>query len=414
MKVYQKDAAPVKGSIQITDSDLLRAKASEGLLRLSLELGLDVIRQLFEEDATTLAGKKGKHQKDRTAYRHGYEDTKVVCGGEKISINKPRVRSKENEELILPSLSVFQSEDPLNRAVLQNILAGVSTRKYARTQEDKSGSCMSKSEVSRRFAAEMKVAMNTFFSRRLDDDFVAIMMDGMGFGTITVIAAMGITADGKKKMLGIVEGGTENNEVVKKLLIDLIDRGLEPTFPRLYILDGGKALHKAVADTFGKNAVIQRCQVHKKRNVLAHLPESEKSNVSILLSNAYKEFKYDKAKSALEKLANELDYRYPSAASSLREGLDETLTVHKLGVPGLLRQTLSTTNPIESANSVCAGIVRKVSRFKDGETALRHAAAGFIEAERGFHRVNGYRQIPILKNSLFALTNDEKNVTLSA
>jgi len=324
------------------------------------------------------------------------------------------VRSKENEELILPSLSVFQSEDPLNRAVLQNILAGVSTRKYARTQEDKSGSCMSKSEVSRRFAAEMKVAMNTFFSRRLDDDFVAIMMDGMGFGTITVIAAMGITADGKKKMLGIVEGGTENNEVVKKLLIDLIDRGLEPTFPRLYILDGGKALHKAVADTFGKNAVIQRCQVHKKRNVLAHLPESEKSNVSILLSNAYKEFKYDKAKSALEKLANELDYRYPSAASSLREGLDETLTVHKLGVPGLLRQTLSTTNPIESANSVCAGIVRKVSRFKDGETALRHAAAGFIEAERGFHRVNGYRQIPILKNSLFALTNDEKNVTLSA
>ena len=164
---------------------------------------------------------------------------------------------------------------------------------------------------------------------------------------------------------------------------------------RLYVLDGGKALHKAVVDTFGKNAVIQRCQVHKKRNVLARLPESEKANVSIALTNAYREYDYDKAKSALDRLASSLEHRYPKAADSLREGMEETLTVHKLGVPGLLRQTLSNTNPIESANSVCAGIVKRVSSFKDGETAIRHAAAGFMEAERGFHRIRGYRQIPL-------------------
>jgi transposase-like protein len=415
MKLYHEGAGRVKGSIQVLDLEALRAKASEGLLKLSVDLGLEVIRQMLEEDATDLAGEKGKHQKGRRAYRHGYEQTKVVCGGEKLTTSRPRVRSKEgDEELALPSLSAFQAQDPLNQAILSHLLAGVSTRKYARTQDEPSGSCMSKSEVSRRFVKEMKAAMETFFARRLEDDFVAIMIDGMGFDKITIVAAMGITADGKKKMLGIAEGGSENAEVVKSLLADLVGRGLDPARPRLYVLDGGKALHKAVTDTFGKNAVIQRCQVHKKRNVLAQLPESEKANVSIKLTNAYREFDYSKAKSALEKLANELAFRYPKAADSLREGLEETLTVHRLGIPGLLRQTLSNTNPMESANSICAGIVRKVSRFKDGETALRHAAAGFIEAERGFHRVNGYRQIPFLLNALEALTADEKHVILSA
>jgi transposase-like protein len=290
----------------------------------------------------------------------------------------------------------------------------VSTRKYERTQEIPDSSCTSKSETSRRFIKAMKEQMTIFFTRRLDDEYVAIMLDGMAFSKLTIIAAMGITADGKKKILGLKEGGTENTEVVQSLLNDIIERGVDPSVPRLYVLDGGKALHKAVTDTFGKNAAIQRCQVHKKRNVLSHLPESEKANVSIALTNAYREFEYKKAKLALERLANNLTLRYPSAAASLREGLEETLTVHKLGVPGLLRQTLSNTNPMESANSVCAGMVKKVSRFKDGETALRHAAAGFMEAERGFRRIKGYKQIPLLKNALLALTGERQNVTLDA
>ena len=414
MELYQKSAAPVKGSIQVLDTEALMSRASGGLLRLSLDLGIEVIRQLMEEDATALAGEKGKHQKGRSAYRHGYEKRKVVCGGEKVSTSRPRVRTRDGSELPIPSLTAFQEQDPLNEAILTNLLAGVSSRKYARTQEIIEGGCISKSEVSRRFIKGMKAAMEEFFGRRLEEDFVAVMLDGMGFGDITIIAAMGITSDGRKKMLGIAEGGSENTEVVTKLLADLIDRGLDPSQPRLYVLDGGKALRKAVTDTFGKNAVIQRCQVHKKRNVLAQLPESEKANVSISLTNAYREFDYDKAKSALEKIANNLDYRYPNAANSLREGLEETLTVHKLGVGGLLRQTLSNTNPMESANSICAGIVRRVSRFKDGETALRHAAAGFMEAEKGFRRVKGYKQILFLQNSLQGLTGQGESAILSA
>jgi len=415
MKLYHEKEAPVKGSIKILDTDSLMSRAGDGLLALSLDLGLEVIRQMMEEDATELAGEKGKHQNGRTAYRHGYEQTKVVCGGEKLSTSRPRVRTKDGAELPLPTLSAFQMQDPLNKTILTQLLAGVSTRKYARTQEIPDGGCVSKSEVSRRFTAAMKKQMEEFFKRRLDNEYIAILLDGMWFDKITVIAAMGITSTGHKQILGIVEGGSENSDVVKSLLNDIIERGVDPSVPRLYVLDGGKALHKAVNDTFGKNAVMQRCQVHKKRNVLAHIPESEKANVSISLTNAYREFDYDKAKIALDKLAKSLEHRYPKAADSLREGLEETLTVHKLGVPGLLRQTLSNTNPIESANSVCAGIVRKVSRFKDGETAIRHAAAGFMEAERGFKRIKGYRQIPFITNALqLLLTKQSNNVTLSA
>jgi len=414
MGLYQKSTAPVKGNIQISNIEALISRASDGLLALSLDLGLEVIRLMMEADATALAGEKGRHQAGRTAYRHGYEQTKVVYGGEKVSTVRPRVRTKDGAELPLPTLAAFQAQDPLNEAVLRHILAGVSTRKYAGVQDEPEGSCMSKSEVSRRFIKGMKAAMEEFFKRRLDEDYVSIMLDGMVFDKVTIIAAMGITAAGHKKMLGVAEGGSENNEVVKLLLADLIERGVDPSAKRLYVLDGSKALHKAVTDTFGKNAAIQRCQVHKKRNVLAQLPESEKANISVALTNAYREFDYDKALEALNGIANRLEHRYPKAADSLREGLEETLTVHKLGVPGLLRQTLSNTNPIESANSVCAGTVRKVSRFKDGETAIRHAAAGFMEAERGFKRVKGYRQIPFLVNSLTGLTADGKAATLSA
>ncbi|WP_157677499.1 transposase [Dehalobacterium formicoaceticum] len=180
------------------------------------------------------------------------------------------------------------------------------------------------------------------------------------------------------------------------MLEDLIRRGLDPARPRLYVLDGGKAIHKAVRDIFGKEALIQRCQVHKKRNVLSYLPESEQANVSVAMTMAYREFEYEAAKGKLMGIANNLEYRYPKAAASLLEGLEETLAVHRLKIPGMLRETLCSTNPMESANSACRGIIRRVSNFRDGEMALRHAAAGFIEAERGFRRIKGYRQLTVL------------------
>ena len=402
MQSYQKGTSAFKGSIQILDEEALLEIAGEGLLNLAVELGMETLRQMLETDVTELVGEKGKHNNQRAAYRHGTENTKVVLGGEKRSIRKPRVRSKAGEELSLPTLTVFQNEEPLSRAVLAELLAGVSTRKYARAEDfdGAEAACTSKSEVSRKFVKGLSALTEEFFHRRIEGDYPIIMMDGMAVGKMTVIAAMGIGNDGCKRMLGLTAGGTENQEAVKALLTDLLDRGLAADQPRLFVLDGGKALHKAVTDTFGGKAVIQRCQVHKKRDVLAQLPKSEQANTGLQLSMAYLENDYDNAKKALDLLAHNLEHRYPKAAASLREGLEETLTVHRLKVPGLLRQTLSNTNAMESANSVAASVIKRVKHWNDGEQILRYAAAGFLEAEKSFRRVKGYRQIPLLVSAI--------------
>jgi len=418
MRSYQKKESAVKESIGILDQEKLLDTAAGGLLNLSIELGFEVLRQMLDLDVEALAGKKGKHNPKRTAYRHGSDTTKVVLGGEKRSIDRPRVRSISGAELPLPSLAQFQNEDSLSQAVLAKLIRGVSTRKYAGTTEHPSpdSACISKSEVNRRFIAALEPMVAEFLGRRLEDDYPAIMIDGMNIGEMTVLAAMGIREDGTKQMLGVMEGSSENHLVAKALLCDLISRGLAADIPRLFVLDGGKALQKAVSDTFGKYAAIQRCQVHKKRNVLSHLPKSEQSNVGLALSQAYLEFDYDNAKKELMLIADNLEYRYPAAANSLREGLEETLTVHRMQLPALLRQTLCSTNPIESANSVCMGIVRRIKNWKNGEMILRNITAGFLEAEKSFRRIKGYRQIPILLSSLhsFLKLDPTQNASQSA
>lgn len=255
--------------------------------------------------------------------------------------------------------------------------------------------------------------MEEFFTRVLSNDYPVIMIDGLELGKMTILAAMGIDRDGRKHMLGIIEGGSENTIVVKGLLEDLIKRGLDPSRPRLYVLDGGKALHKGVTDIFGKEALIQRCQVHKKRNVLSYLPKSEQTNISKSLTMAYREFDYTNAKDQLLSIVRRLETRYPKAATSLLEGLEETLTAHRLKIPGLLRETLCSTNPMESANSACRGIIRRVSNFKDGEMALRHAAAGFMGAEQGFKRIRGYKHMPVLLAMLEVKTNDKAVIRMA-
>lgn len=411
MKVYQHNDTTVNGSIRISNSEILYEKAKLGLKELSEALGFEVLRMMLEEDVEKYAGPKGKHKTEgRCGYRHGTDKTTVVMGGKKAQIDRPRVRSIDGSgELPLETLGLFQNEDPLNDSILMKLLAGVSTRKYARTEEGDNTVCTSKSEVSRRFIEGMESRMTEFIARKLDQDYPVIMMDGLELGKMTILAAMGIDSEGKKRILGIVEGGSENSTVVKTLLEDLIERGLDATRPRLYVLDGGKALHKAVRELFGNDVNIQRCQVHKKRNVLSHLPQSEQGNISISIAMAYKEFDYDTAKDKLLGIAASLEHRYPKAAASLLEGLDETLTVHKLKIPGLLRETLCSTNPMESANSVCRSIIRRVSNFRDGEMALRYAAAGFMEAERCFKRVKGYRQIQLLSSMLSANNADTSN-----
>jgi transposase-like protein len=394
-------------NVNILDAGSLEHHACQGLLSLSVELGLMVFRQMMEEEATEIAGPKGKHNPDRTAYRHGQEKTQIVLGGTKIKTDKIRVRGLDGNEKQFNTLASFQNEDPLNDALMAKLLSGVSTRKYEHSLEynnnNANKTCTSKSDVSRRFTKGMKVLMDEFFTRPLNGNYPIMIIDGICISELTVVVAMGIDADGHKKILGMREGGTENNIVVKELFTDLVARGVNASEPRLYVLDGAKSLDKAVTDTFGTKVPIQRCQVHKKRNVLSHLPESEQVNISIDMTNAYKEFDYEKAQPALLRIHSNLEHRYPKAAESLKEGLEDTLTAHRLGIPGLLRQTLSSTNVLESANSICKNIIRKVSRYRNGTDVIRHAATGFMEAEKGFKRVKGYKEIPLLQS---ALAND--------
>lgn len=400
MKSYQREG--LKESVQILDSAAIMDTACKGLLNLCISVGLETMQQIFDADVAELVGEKSKHNAERLAYRHGRESTKVVMGGEKIKTTKPRVRSKDGVEMLLPSLAYFQKEDTLDEAVVARVLMGLSTRKYANTIEygNEESACISKSDVSRRFKAGLEKVMEEFLNRPLEDEYFSISIDGMNVGKMTVVAAMGITTGGKKRMLGIIAGATENSTVVKSLLGDLLERGVKTDRPMLFVLDGAKALHKAVTDTFGENAIIQRCQVHKTRNVLSYLPKSEQANAKLMMNKAYLEYEYSEAKRKLELLARNLDSRYPDAAASLREGMEETLTVHKLNVPGKLRKTLSNTNPIESANSVAASMIRRVTKWSDGAMVLRHMAAGYLEAEKGFRRIQGYREIPLVISAM--------------
>ncbi len=388
--------------------------AKNGLLSLSVQIGLKVMQKMMEEEVNSHVGKKSKHIKERKAYRHGTEATKVVMGGQKIPTRRPRVRANDgsangkSSEIPLQTLLQFQKEEFMNDTVLKRMLHGVSTRNYEHALDEIAleSESISKSNISRKFQAESSKLMDEFMQRSIDECYPAIMLDGTGMGDYCVVVALGISAKGKKTVLGIREGSTENAMICTDLLNDVIERGLKPDEKRLIIIDGGKGLKKSVKDVFGDNACIQRCQIHKKRNVLSYLPESEKSRVKTKMNQAYSEFEYDEAKRKMALLAEELDFKYPSAAKSLLEGLEETLTVHKLGVPGRLRQTLSNTNPIESALSTTLNTTGRVKHWQSGDQVLRWLSAGFILTEKKFRAVNGYKQMPLLIG--FLNQNQEK------
>ena len=262
MGVYQKRPGKVNEQEDVLNLNVneMWAMLQGGLDELLRAMGLEVAKQMLEREAERLAGKKGKHQKERTMYRHGCEQTRIVMAGAKVAIERPRLRYKDGGEVKLDTLQHLQGEDPLNKRILSQLLLGVSCRKYSQTVEVQQGSAVSKSSVSRRFMAEMKEEIERFFERRLEERYPVLMMDALSMGKLTVVTAMGIRADGVKKILGLAEGATENSTVVKSLLANLMERGLDPDEPRLFVIDGGKALHKAIHDVFGEKALIQRCQ----------------------------------------------------------------------------------------------------------------------------------------------------------
>ena len=391
---------PLPPRIQEALGQLVGA-AKEGLLALSVGVGLGVLDELMAEEVEDVCGPRGKHDPDRVAYRHGTDDGEVTLGGRRVSVERPRMRTKDGEsEVPCRTYEHFASRDRLSRVVLERMLAGVSTRRYRRVQEpvgeqvERSARSTSKSAVSRTFIARTKDALLELMARSLADVRLAVLMiDGVGLKDHTCVVALGITTDGVKIPLGLWEGSTENKTVTSELLSNLVHRGLDVEQGVLVVIDGSKALRAAVNDVLGMRTPVQRCQIHKERNVLDHLAERDRDLVKRRLRRAWAESDYDRALEQLTTLAGELERSHPGAAASLREGMAETLTVTRLGVKGSLRKTLASTNPCESMIECVRRSARNVKYWQNGEMCLRWTAAGMLEAKQQFRRIIGYRDL---------------------
>ena len=405
-QIQSVDATAIPQCVSVAMAEIAE-NMHEGLLALAVGAGLQVMAALMEADVSALAGPKGKHDATRTAVRHGRERGSVTLGGRRVAITRPQVRAAGGSgELPIASYELFSSTEILGKMAMEKMLAGLSTRRYpvglepVGQQVDESCSATSKSAVSRKFVARTETALAELLSRDLSGlDLVALMIDGVHFAESCCVVALGIGIDGVKHPLALVEGSTENATLVTGLLVDLRERGLDVTRPMLVCLDGSKALRKAVLDVL-ERPVIQRCQLHKVRNVKDHLPQRLRSTVGRKMTDAYHAGSALEAEAALLALATELDRTHPGAAASLREGLDETLTVLRLGVPPTLARTLRSTNCIESMISVCREHAGNVKRWRDGQMALRWCAAGMVEAGKQFRRVNGHLHLPTLRSAL--------------
>jgi len=360
-----------------------------------------VLAELMDEEVDEVVGAKGRHDAERSAVRHGREAGSVTLGGRRVPVSRPRARSAGgSEEVALATYAHFADRDALTAVVLERMLAGVSTRRYARTQEpvgadvEQQARSTSKSAVSRAFVAKTSERLGELMARRLDDIRLAVLMlDGIDLKGRCNVVALGITTEGVKIPLGLWEGSTENAAVATALLADLVDRGLDVGQGVLCVLDGAKALRKAVRDVLGTTTPVQRCIRHKERNVLDHLPERDRPAVKRRLRAAWKLDDHATALQRLTALADDLARSHPGAAASLREGMAETLTVTRLQIRGALKRTLESTNPCESMIECVRRTSRNVKRWQSGDMALRWTAAGMLEAEQQFRRVIGYRDL---------------------
>jgi putative transposase len=374
--------------------------AKEGLLALSVATGLGVLAELLEEEVDDVVGPKGKRNPDRAAVRHGHEAGEVTLGGRRVAVARPRARTADQgAEVPLATYAHFADRDPLTRVVLEQMLAGVSTRRFARTREPVGEDIVaaerstSKSAISREFVGRTSEHLAALMSRSLQDIRLAVLMlDAIELKGRCCVVALGITTDGIKVPLGLWDGSTENKTVTMHLLADLVDRGLDVEQGVLVVLDGSKALRAAVAEVFGPVAV-QRCVRHKERNVLDHLPERDRPAVKMRLRRAWASDDHALALDGLRVLADELERTHPGAANSLREGLEETLTLTRLGIRGRLKRTLQSTNPIESMIEIVRRTSRNVKRWQSGDMCLRWTAAGMLEAEQQFRKVIGYSDL---------------------
>ncbi|MFT3854415.1 MAG: IS256 family transposase [Ilumatobacteraceae bacterium] len=405
VKITTPDAAgemaglPLEATVAMVDvADAMR----DGLLAFATSAGLVVMRQMLDAELAGIVG--AKHAKmaggERVGNWHGTTTGQVVLGARKVSVARPRGRYVDGGEVELDTWATFASEDLLRQVVVERMLAGVATRRHVDVAEPVgpvAGVATSKSAVSRRFVAATSEAMDELLAADLSDlETAVLMIDGLNVAGEMIVVALVITADGTKVPVGLRLGDTENTVVVKDLLADLVDRGLRFEHGILAVLDGSKALRKAVAKVFGAKALVQRCTLHKRRNVTGYLPDARRKNLDRRLAQVFANTDADAGIAEARRLAAALRADHPDAAGSLLEGLEEMFTVARLGTNGALRRTLTNTNCIESMIGTVRTVTSRVKNWRDGDMKKRWIATGMIEAQRSFRRVRGHAQMPEL------------------
>ena len=398
--------APLALSVPSLPSALEELRVSVD--RFCLLAGVEALGEMLAEDAEALCGPRHARRPERRGYRWGTTTSEVAYQGGKVKVSRPRVRDLAGQEVSLASWEALSDPDLLRAWATNLMVLNVSTRKYRRAVRlpegdvpSRKGDATSKSAVSRRFVALTRKKLKAWLASDLSAlDLLVIQIDGLHVGDHVLVAAIGVDARGDKHVLGIAEGATENAATVQALLDNLIERGLDPSVPRLFIVDGSRALSKAVRNTFGCAAAIQRCQVHKGRNITERLPEHLKAGVKKALRQAWELDDAQKAERLIRNLARRLEKDAPGVSGSILEGLDEILTVTRLGLPAELRRALACTNIIENALGTVRLVQRNVKRWRDAEMALRWTATGLMEAKKTFRRLKAYRQLPILRKAL--------------
>ncbi len=378
----------------------LQGAIKEGLMAFCCAAGLVVVAEMMEAEVTAVVGTKGKHNPDRVAERNGAASGSVVLGGRRVPVGRPRAVGVDGGEVTLDSYQVFSSTDVLTQVALERMLAGVATRRHGLVAEpigaelEAAARSDSKSAISRRFKAATEAKLAELLARDLSGlDVAAMMIDGIIYAECCCVVALAITSDGTKVPVGLWEGDTENTTVVKDLLADLVERGLVCEAGVLFVLDGSKALAGGVKRVFGDRALIQRCILHKRRNLEAYLPKDVAPRIDGQLARAFNDANAARGLKVAQGIAAQLEEHYPSAAASLREGLDDMFTVRRLGTSDLLARSLSCTNAVESMISVVQRLCGRVTNWADPKMVRRWVGVGMLEAERSFRRIRGCKDM---------------------
>src|SRR5512138_546044 len=404
MKKVPKEAVIRKAEREVVQLGLAGV-VRRGLRELVFDAGMVRLHEVLEEERAAVCGPRYAQGPERQARRMGHAPGELVLGGRLVQVRRPRARTFDGQEVLLPSWTEFRREDPLTERAVEQMMLGVATRKYERSLEPVAPGLhtrgTSKSAVSRRFVAATESTVTAWLKRDLSGiDMVALMIDGMHVEEHVLLVALAIDSDGKKHVLGVHEGAVENAACCRALISELQDRGLRTDKPILAVIDGSKALAKAISNAFSSHVVIQRCQAHKLRNVEEHLPEVMRPSVRSAIQEAYRSRNVERAKRLLGNLARRLRAEHPGAAKSLEEGLDETLTVMAFGLPEWLERFLSTTNAIENLIGTAREVSARVKRWRNASMVIRWTTTGLIEAERHFHRVRDHRGMKLLSAAL--------------